>query len=123
MEESERRLEAILEQIEFPGEDETRIGAYLRHARLAERVMERIGSARIGLGRAVMWGAFSLANTVLLVLMGTNRIILEGFLSSQEALCSFFFLFLGMTFLGSLVGLVFTLDTSWFTHLLVGRRH
>ena len=44
---------------------------------------------------------------------GSNRYMLVSYFAFQESLAQLFFLFLGISFLGGLFGLVVTLDTSW----------
>jgi hypothetical protein len=57
-------------------------------------------------------------NLLLLVLFGTNSLFIPEFFALQAELALFFFLFLGITLLGSVIGLVLSLDTRWLEHLL-----
>jgi len=97
---------------EPPGETELRLAAYLTERGFVEAVMERIQSLHLHPRKAVAWGLFCLANLILLVVLGANEPFLSGFFAPQAELAQFFFLFLGITFLGGLVGLVFCVDTS-----------
>ena len=93
-------------------EAELRIAAYLQEHGFVEAVMERIYSLHLHPRKALAWGLFCLANLALLAVLGANGPFLEGFFAPQAELAQFFFLFLGITFLGGLVGLVLSVDTS-----------
>jgi hypothetical protein len=97
---------------DLPGETEVRLAAYLTEHGFAEAVMERIHSLHLHPRKAVAWGLFCLANLILLALLGANEPFLADFFAPQAELAQFFFLFLGITFLGGLVGLVLCVDTS-----------
>jgi hypothetical protein len=94
------------------GEAELRIAAYLTERGFVDAVMERIYSLELHPRKALAWGLFCLANLALLAVLGANGPFLEGFFAPQAQLAQFFFLFLGITFLGGLVGLVLCVDTS-----------
>ncbi|OHD23429.1 MAG: hypothetical protein A2064_04035 [Spirochaetes bacterium GWB1_66_5] len=98
--------------VDLPGETEVRLAAYLTEHGFAEAVMERIRSLHLHPRKAVAWGLFCLANLILLAVLGANEPFLSGFFAPQAGLSQFFFLFLGITFLGGLVGLVLCVDTS-----------
>jgi hypothetical protein len=98
---------------ELPGETELRLASYLQERGFVEAVMERIYLLHLHPRKSVAWGLFCLANLILLVVLGANRPFLADFFAPQAELGQFFFLFLGITFLGGLVGLVLCLDTSW----------
>ncbi len=93
------------------GETEVRLAAYLEERGFVAAVMERIYSLHLHPRKSVAWGLFCLANLILLVVLGANGPFLEGFFP-QAQLAQFFFLFLGITFLGGLVGLVLSVDIS-----------
>jgi hypothetical protein len=99
---------------ELAGETEVRLAAYLEERGFVETVMERIYELHLHPRKPLAWGLFCLANLVLLVVLGASPPFLADFFELQAALSQFFFLFLGITFLGGLVGLVFSLDTSRF---------
>ena len=111
-------LDKLLRGIEYPGEDEEAIRAYLEERQFVDRVMARVYLAAHPYRKAYLWGLFSAINLALLALMGINPFILTEFFALQNALAQFFFLFLGLSFLGGLVGLVMSLDTSWLRHFL-----
>ncbi len=94
------------------GEAEVRLAAYLQERGFVEAVMERIYSFHLHPRKSLAWGLFCLFNLALLVVLGANGPFLEGFFAPQAQLAQFFFLFLGITFLGGLVGLVLSVDTS-----------
>ncbi len=93
-------------------EAELRLAAYLQERGFVEAVMERIYSFHLHPRKSLAWGLFCLFNLALLVVLGANGPFLEGFFAPQAQLAQFFFLFLGITFLGGLVGLVLSVDTS-----------
>ena len=94
------------------GETEVRLAAYLTERGFVQAVMERIYSLHLHPRKSVAWGLFCLANLALLAVLGANGPFLEGFFAPQAELAQFFFGFLGITFLGGLVGLVLSVDTS-----------
>jgi len=98
-------------QDELPGETEVRLAAYLQERGFVEAVMERIYSLHLHPRKALAWGLFCLTNLILLLVLGANGPFLADFFAPVE-LGQFFFLFLGITFLGGLVGLVLCVDTS-----------
>jgi hypothetical protein len=97
---------------ELPGETEVRLADYLERRGFAEAVMARIHSLHLHPRKSVAWGLFCLANLILLIVLGANAPFLASFFEPQAELAQFFFLFLGITFLGGLVGLVLSVDTS-----------
>jgi hypothetical protein len=107
------RLNEILALIELPGEDEQRILAYLERRGFIEQVMARIRAQHSHTRKTLVWGGFCLVNLLALLLFGASDPFLSGFFALQGELARFFFLFLGLTFLGSLAGLVLSMDTSW----------
>ncbi len=115
------RLDQILALIELPGEDELRIRAYLDEHGFIERVMARVRALQAQARKALIWGGFCLVNLLVLLLFGASDPFLSGFFALQGELAQFFFLFLGLTFLGGLAGLVLTIDTSWLDQFR--RRH
>ena len=97
---------------ELPGESEVRLAAYLQERGFVEAVMQRIYSLHLHPRKSVAWGLFCLANLILLAVLGANGPFLADFFAPRAELAQFFFLFLGITFLGGLVGLVLCMDTS-----------
>ena len=113
----DERLDQILALIELPGEDERRIQAYLEECGFIERVMARVRVLQAQTRKVIIWGGFCLVNLLALLLFGASDPFLSGFFALQGELAQVFFLFLGLTFLGGLAGLVLTLDTSWLSQL------
>ena len=111
------QLEKILREVEFPGEDEKEILAYLREHPLCDGIMDKITRLGARSPRQTAWAVFCLLNLVLLALLGTSNYIVRDFFAIQATLSQVFFLFLGLSFLGGLVGLVLCLDTSRFDQL------
>jgi hypothetical protein len=112
------RLDEILRGIEFPGEDEAAIRSYLENYRLADKVAAQTTRDIRATRRSVFWGVFALLNLMLLALAGSNSYMHTHYFFQQNALQQFFYIFLGLTFLGGTVGLIFSLDTSWLDRLL-----
>jgi len=108
----DERLNEILALIELPGEDERRILDYLERRGFIERVMARVRSLHSQTRKALLWGVFCLFNLLALLAFGASDLFLSGFFALQAELAQFFFFFLGLTFLGSLAGLVLSLDFS-----------
>jgi hypothetical protein len=115
---AEGRLEELLERIEYPGEQEQHIAEYLESIGFVDLVMQRIHELSRQSRNSLLWGVFAVLNLVLLVLFGTNSLFIPEFFALQAELALFFFLFLGITFLGAVTGLVFSLDTRWLENLL-----
>lgn len=89
------------------------ITAYLGKVRFVERVMTDILEVPGKTRKTLLWASFCLFNLFLLVLFGTNQSFIVEFFALQEELGQFFFLFLGITLLGGLIGLVLVSDISW----------
>lgn len=115
---AETRLDELLKRIEYPGDDALRIAEYLDRTGFVDLVMRRVHELTRQTRKTLLWGLFALLNLLLLVLFGTNSLFIPEFFALQADLALFFFLFLGITLLGSVVGLVLSLDTRWLEHLL-----
>ncbi len=113
----EQKLEKALKSIEFPGEDENNILQQLASRKISESITSHnqllTKPAKYG-----VWVVFAVVNLLLFFLLGSNNFILHYFFAFQEMLATLFFLFLGLTFLGSLIGLILNMDTAWFNRLL-----
>jgi hypothetical protein len=112
------RLDEILQGMEFPGEDEEAVRATLARSRLADSVMARTVRDLRATRRCVFWAAFAALNLLLLALTGSSSYMHSEFFCRQDGLNQFFFIFLGLTLLGGVGGLIFSLDTSWLDRLL-----
>lgn len=115
MDNEELELEAVLRAIEFPGEDPEAIRGYLAQCNFSETVMVRVVEAHDHLRKAIVWAAFSLINLILLGILGTDHFITGDYFGVEETLAQFFYLFLGISAIGGIFGLILTLDTGWFT--------
>jgi hypothetical protein len=89
------------------------ITAYLGKVGFVERIMTDISEVPGKTRKTLLWAGFCLFNLFLLVLFGTNQSFIVEFFALQEELGQFFFLFLGITLLGGLIGLVLVGDFSW----------
>lgn len=112
------RLDEILRGIEFPGEDEAAIRSYLAGCRLADRVIAQTVHHTRSTRRTVFWAVFAVLNLLLLAVTGSNSYLHNDYFYQQEGLQQFFFIFLSLTFLGGVGGLILSLDTSWLDRLL-----
>jgi len=113
----ERKLEKALKSIEFPGEDENNILRQLASRKISESITSQ-SQLLTKPAKYTIWVVFAVLNLLLLFLLASNNFILHYFFAFQEILATLFFLFLGLTFLGSLIGLILNMDTAWFNRLL-----
>jgi len=111
-ENAEQRVSSALKAIEPPQLSETQLAAWLQERGFAETVMERVYSLGLRAPKALAWAVFCVFNLALLVLLGASEAFLADFFAPEPELAQFFFLFLGLTLLGGLIGLVLCLDTS-----------
>jgi hypothetical protein len=87
------------------------ISSYLSEVGFVDRVMADIQEISVKTRKTLLWAGFCLFNIFLLLLLGTNPSLIAQFL--QGDLGEFFFLFLGISLLGGLIGLVAVSDLSW----------
>jgi len=87
------------------------ISVYLSKVGFVDRVMADIHEIPGKTKKTLLWAGFCLLNILLLVVFGTNPLVIAQFL--QGDLGEFFFLFLGISLLGGLIGLVVVSDLSW----------
>jgi hypothetical protein len=87
------------------------ITVYLAEIGFVDRVMTNVMQIPGKTRKTLIWGGFCLFNLFLLIFFGVNPSFFAQFL--QEHLGQFFFLFLGITLLGGLIGLVVVSDVSW----------
>jgi hypothetical protein len=106
-------LEKTLARIELPGENPVILRRYLEESMFVERVMDQVRFEASRSQKTTAWALFALINLIFLVVFGSSRYIVENYFAMQETLSQFFFLFLGISFLGALFGLVMSADTSW----------
>jgi hypothetical protein len=102
-----------------PKEDlEQDISVYLAKVGFVDRVMADIHEIPGKTKKTLVWAGFCLLNILLLVLFGTNPSVIAQFL--QGDLGEVFFLFLGISLLGGLIGLIAVSDLSWLQDHLSG---
>jgi hypothetical protein len=87
------------------------ISVYLTKVGFVDRVMVDILEIPGKTRKTLLWSVFCLLNIFLLVIAGTHPSFLVEFLRGD--LGEFFFLFLGITLLGGLIGLIAVSDVSW----------
>ena len=87
------------------------ISIYLAKVGFVDRVMADIQEIPHKTKKILLWAGFCVLNILLLVVFGTNPSIILQFLKGD--LGEFFFLFLGISLLGGLTGLVVVSDVSW----------
>jgi hypothetical protein len=87
------------------------ISLYLAEVGFVDRVMADIQEISGKTKKTILWAGFCLLNIFLLLVFGTNPSLIVQFL--QGDLGQFFFLFLGISLLGGLIGLVAVSDLPW----------
>ena len=95
------------------------ISVYLTKVGFVDRVMADIHDIPGKTKKFLLWAGFCVLNILLLVVFGTNPSMILQFL--HEDLGEFFFLFLGISLLGGLIGLVAVSDLAWLKDHLPGR--
>jgi hypothetical protein len=95
------------------------ISRYLAKVDFADRVMVDIHDIPGKTKKLLLWAGFCVFNILLLIVVGTNPSMILQFLNG--GLGEFFFLFLGISLLGGVIGLVAVSDLSWFQDHLPGR--
>ena len=95
------------------------ITVYLAKVGFVDRVMADIHDMPGKIKKTLLWAGFCVFNIFLLVVFGTNHSMILQFL--QGDLGEFFFLFLGISLLGGVIGLVAVSDLSWLQDHLPGR--
>jgi hypothetical protein len=116
-ENDETYLEEILASIEFPGEDNNYIAKFFQERDFSASVMNAINERNNRIKRALFWFVFTLLNILVLYILGTNKFIINDFFSFHKDLSMLFFLFLGVSMVGGLIGLIIQVDMSWFTEI------
>ena len=86
------------------------ITTYLAEVGFIDRVMADILEIPGRSRKILLWAGFCVLNIFLLLLLGTNHSVIVEFL--QGDLGEFFFLFLGISLLGGLIGLISVSDLS-----------
>jgi len=87
------------------------ISRYLEKSGFIDRVMMDILETPGKTIKVLLWAGFCLLNLLLLLVLGTNPSVLAEIL--HEDLGQFFFLVLGISLLGGMIGLVMVSDISW----------
>ncbi|MBN1411983.1 MAG: hypothetical protein JW969_14135 [Spirochaetales bacterium] len=113
------KIEEILKKIEFPGENEEWIMACLSKTEFVRQVMSRVNQKMVMARKVVFWVVFSLANLFLLSLFSADRTILQNIINEFSVLTTLYYVFLGMAFVGGLMGLIFNMDTSWLNQMKI----
>jgi hypothetical protein len=114
----DREIETILSHIEFPGTDAEKVRAFLERGGVADHVMEITGKEGRFSRKATLWTALTLYNLVLLLFFGSSITFSDQVLIAVGPLTEFVFVLLGLTFSGSIIGLVLSLDTTWFNRFI-----
>jgi hypothetical protein len=94
------------------------ISVYLAKVGFVDRVMADIQEMPGKTKKTILWAGFCVLNIFMLVVLGTNPSFVLQFLHGN--LGEFFFLFLGISLLGGLIGLVVVTDVSWLQDHLPG---
>ncbi|MBN2531764.1 MAG: hypothetical protein JXB88_02670 [Spirochaetales bacterium] len=112
-EEIDKQLEELLKSIEFPGEEEKKITEYFDSRDFTMLVVEAIHEKNVRMKKILFWVIFIILNILVMSLLGTNHFIIDKFFAFQNTLSVLFFLFLGVSLFGGLIGLIIHIDTSW----------
>jgi len=108
----DKRIEAELTQIEYPGEDRTWMVQYLDERDFVDRVMQLIVETHVRVSRSTIWAMVTAVNLIVLIVAGLNPYLVEDALALKDQLFTFFYVFFGLTLSGCIVGLVISLDLS-----------
>jgi hypothetical protein len=107
----ESRLEPVLSTIEFPGEEESLIRAWLDSRDFADGVMRKSRRLRVISHHTVMWGSSLIAVTAVGIVATSTPVL--GAVGGSVAL--FACLLFGVLTTTTVVGLLATLHPSWWS--------
>jgi hypothetical protein len=110
-------IDLMLASLEFPGEAREEIESFLAERDFTVVVMQSIEVKDKRLNKIIFWLVFTFINILLLTLLGTNKMVLKDFFALHDALASLFYLFLGVTLVGGIIGLVIYVDTEQINHI------
>jgi hypothetical protein len=110
MEEKEKKLEALLRQIEFPGEQFGKIEEYLKKADIPKTVIDRIFAAEERRHRIKVWTIVAIGAFILLIVLGANRYITEFLVFFQSAILLFVSVALMAVCLTGIIGIIMNID-------------
>ena len=110
MEEKEEKLEALLRQIEFPGEQIEKIEQYLERVNIPKTVIERIFAAEERRHRIKVWTIIALCAFTLLLVLGANHYIAEFLVFFQSAILLFISVALMAICLTGVIGIIMNID-------------
>jgi len=110
---NDSRIDTILSGLEFPGHEDVEISHYLNKTDFTGKVMEKVAHHRSMVNKVIVWASFTVLNLVVLSIIGAEGSFMKLYLSFHSTLTYFFFLFLGISFVGGLCGLILNIDTSW----------
>jgi hypothetical protein len=111
-EKKELTIDALLRSIEFPGEDPEAIRRYLADRGFVDSVMCEVYALKHKTQRTGWWLLFATMNLLILVVLGIDPSVVFSRLDYHATLSQFFFLFLGITLLGSVIGIIITMDAK-----------
>jgi hypothetical protein len=110
--ENPEKLDKILSNLEFPGEDEGRVRNYLEKADLPQKVMEALKATVFRRHRMRNWGLVAAAALLLLLVLGANEYVTEFLFFLQSAITMFLAILFSTLFVVGLIGLFINLDYS-----------
>lgn len=110
MEEKEEKLEALLRQIEFPGEQFEKIEEYLKRADIPKAVIEKIFAAEERRNRIKVWTIVAICAFAMLIVLGANRYITEFLVFFQSAILLFISVALMAVCLTGVIGIIMNID-------------
>jgi hypothetical protein len=109
MKDLDRRIEDGLRAIEYPGEDPLWIRDYLEERQFVQAVMKAIAATHVRMSRSTIWAIVGAVNLAVLIVAGLNPYLVEDVLALKDQLYAFFYVALGLTLAGCIVGLVVSL--------------
>lgn len=110
--ETKLTIDSLLRSIEFPGEDPEAIRKYLADRGFVDSVMREVYAITHRTQRTGWWLLFAAVNLLILVVLGIDPTLIFARLDYHATLSQFFFLFLGLTLLGSVIGIIITMDSK-----------
>lgn len=117
--EFDAQLNSVLASTEYPGEDEAGIAKYIKSVNITNNVMHGIALRKKSIQKTIFWALFAVANLLFLYISGTDSSIVSYYVKAGLVFTSLFYLFIGLTFIGAVFGLIMNLDTSWVHKLLL----
>ena len=108
----DKQIDEILKNIEFPGEENQKLHEFSADRDFVNKVMKAIEAENKRIKMLVFWFLFILIHILILLFLGTNKFIQNEYFAFSDTLQTIFYLFLGISLSGGIIGLIVQLDTS-----------